>query len=70
MDNINQHIQFNKNKLEDPVISSQSRRYYENELESLERYRERYPEDTHDPTPFELYCSDNPDASECRIYES
>jgi hypothetical protein len=38
-------------------------------LESLQKYHERHPEDSHDPTPFELYCDENPNALECRIYE-
>lgn len=55
--------------MDDAMASSQSRRHAEEELEALERYRANHPEDEHDPTPLELYCNDNPDASECRIYE-
>ena len=51
------------------MASSQSRRHIEEELESLERYHARHPEDEHDPTPFELYCDDNPDAIECKIFD-
>lgn len=69
MSTIDDHIKKDKNILDDAMSSPQARRHAENELESLERYRERHPDDDHDPTPFELYCDENPDALECRIYE-
>lgn len=69
MDNIEQHIEYDRKILDDPMISSQARRHVEEELESLEKYREDHPEDDHDPTPLELYCNENPEALECRIYE-
>lgn len=69
MENIQQHIEHDRKILDDPLVSSQSRRHAEEELESLERYHVRHPEDEHDPTPLELYCDDNPNALECRIYE-
>jgi hypothetical protein len=69
MDNIEQHIQNDKKILDDPMVSAQTRRHVEGELESLERYKESHPDDDHDPTPFELYCNDNPEALECRKYE-
>jgi hypothetical protein len=69
MENIHKHIEYDRKIVEDPMVSSQSRRHAEEELEALERYHAKHPEDEHDPTPFELYCNDNPDALECRIYE-
>ena len=69
MDSIEQHIQKDREILEDPTTSPQSRRHIESELESLERYHQNHPEDFHDPTPLELFCDENPDALECRIYE-
>lgn len=69
MDNIDQHIENDKKILDDPMVSSQTRRHIESELESLEKYKQNHPNDDHDPTPFELYCDENPDAVECRIYE-
>lgn len=69
MESIEQHIETNIRELEDPTISSQRRRHVESELEDLEKYHERHPEDHHDPTALELYCDSNPEASECRIYE-
>jgi hypothetical protein len=69
MENIQKHIEDDYNKLSDPMISSQSRRHYEDEVEQLERYHQRHPEDDHDPTALELFCDENPEALECRIYE-
>lgn len=66
---IENHIEEDKRIADDPMASSQSRRHAEEELEQLERYKERHPEDHHDPTNFELYCDENPSALECRIYE-
>jgi hypothetical protein len=69
MENIQKHIEHDRKIVGDPLASSQSRRHAEEELESLERYHARHPEDEHDPTPFELYCDDNPDAIECRVFD-
>ena len=66
---INTHIQTDKRILDDPQVSAQSRRHIEEELESLERYAADHPEDDHDPSALELYCNDNPEALECKIYD-
>jgi hypothetical protein len=44
-------------------------RHYEEELASLQEFKDHHPEDAHDPTSLEIYCDTNPDAPECRIYE-
>ena len=74
MDSIEQHIQKDKEILQDPTTSPQQRRHVEGELQELEVYAENHKKeieagDHHDPTPLELYCDSNPDADECRIYE-
>jgi hypothetical protein len=72
MDNkrtLSQHIVQDKKILDDPQTSPQARRHTEDELISLESYKENHPGDDYDPTPLELYCDSNPDALECRIYE-
>lgn len=69
MTGINDHIQKDKEELNDPMISSQRRRHIEDELGQLESYKLHHPDDDHDPNAFELYCDANPDALECRIYE-
>lgn len=69
MENIEAHIKVDKEILEDPTTSPQQRRHVEGELEQLERYQKNHPDDHHDPSGLELYCEDNPDAVECKIYE-
>lgn len=69
MENIEQHIEADREELSNPQLSPQRRRHIEDELEQLEAYRENHPNETHDPTPLELFCDANPDAAECRIYE-
>ena len=69
MENIEQHIEKDKQILDNPTISPQMRRHTEEELKDLEAYAERHPEDHHDPTSLELYCDTHPDAAECKIYE-
>jgi hypothetical protein len=66
---ITQHINRNKDQIEDSNTSSQRRRFLESELESLIKYKEKYPNKTEDPSPLDLFCNENPDAPECRIYE-
>jgi len=69
MDSIEQHIEADKEELADPQLSPQRRRHIEGELEELEAYAERHPEDHHDPTSLELYCDNNPSAPECLVYD-
>lgn len=69
MDNIEQHIEKDREILQDPTISPQQRRHIEGELEELELYHEKHPDDDHDPNAFELYCDANPDAPECKTYD-
>ena len=69
MESIEKHIEVDKKILNDPTTSPQMRRHVEGELQDLKVYQERHPEDHHDPTPLELYCDNNPDALECKIYD-
>ena len=66
---LQQHINDDKDELDNPNISSQRRRHISNELDSLEQYQVNHPDDDYDPTPLELFCDANPNALECRIYE-
>ena len=66
---INQHIDRNRDELIDSNVNSQRRRFLESELESLIKYKESHPDTTTDPTPLDLFCNENPEAPECRIYE-
>lgn len=74
MENIESHIQKDKDILDDPQISPQARRHTEEELAALEAYAEHHKEeieagDHHDPTALELYCDANPSAPECLVYD-
>jgi hypothetical protein len=66
---LQQHINNDKNELDNPNTSGQRRRHLEDELYALEKYQGNHPDDDYDPTTLELYCDANPDALECRIYE-
>jgi hypothetical protein len=70
MKTIENHIEKTSTELYDPGISSQRRRFLEQELEDLKTYKNNHPDDDRDPTPLELYCDQNPEALECRIYEN
>jgi hypothetical protein len=69
MDSIDKHIQHDIDILDNPTTSPQQRRHTEEELKSLESYKNNHPEEVKDPTPLELFCNDNPDAQECRVYD-
>ena len=69
MDSVENHIDYDKKILDNPLISSQARRHTEEELAALEKWVKNHPNDSHNPTTLELYCDENPDALECRIYE-
>jgi hypothetical protein len=69
METIEDHIEKDRKIVDDVMISAQARRHAEEELKLLERYKQRHPEDHHNPSSLELYCDEYPDAPECRIYE-
>ena len=69
MDTIDQHIQKDREILDNAQTSPQSRRHTEEELAALEAYKVNHPGEEHDPTPLELYCDTHPDAAECKIYD-
>lgn len=66
---LQQHINDDKDELDNPGINAQRRRHIEDELDALEKYQANHPDEDSDPNPLELYCDSHPDASECRIYE-
>lgn len=67
---LQQHINDDRDELDNSNISAQRRRHIESELYSLEKYQVNHPDTDHDPTVLELFCDENPEAEECRIYES
>lgn len=70
MKTLQQHINDDRDELDDPNINSQRRRHLEDELDSLEQYQINHPDEDHDPTSLELFCDSNPDAPECRMFDS
>ncbi|MGA1433628.1 MAG: CP12 domain-containing protein [Candidatus Nanopelagicaceae bacterium] len=69
MENIDKHIETDKQILDDPQTSPQARRHTQEELTALEAYKANHPGEDHDPTPLELFCDSNPAALECRVYD-
>ena len=69
MESIEKHIEVDKKILNDPTTSPQIRRHVEGELQDLETYHERHPDDHHDPTPLELFCEMNPSEPECKVFD-
>ena len=75
MESIEKHIEKDKEVLHDPTVSPQMRRDIEGELHDLEEYVEHHKEefeacDHHDPSPFELYCDQEPGAPECKMHDN
>jgi hypothetical protein len=66
---LQQHINDDRDELDNPNTSGQRRRHLEDELNHLEKYQSNHPDTNHDPTGFEMYCDENPNALECRLYE-
>jgi hypothetical protein len=66
---LQQHINDDRDELDNPNTSSQRRRHLEDELDALEQYQVNHPDEDKDPNPLELYCDTHPDALECRVYE-
>lgn len=66
---LQQHINDDRDELDNPTTSGQRRRHLHDELGSLEQYQINHPDDDHDPTPLELYCDEHPNALECRMYD-
>ena len=74
MDSIEQHIEKDKEILQDPTVSPQMRRHSEGELHELEEYAEHHKAeieagDHHDPNYLELFCDRNLSEPECLIYD-
>ena len=66
---LQQHINDDRDELDNPMISAQRRRHIEEELDALEQYQVNHPDEDHDPNALELFCDSHPDAAECKIYE-
>ena len=67
MTTIEQHIQHDKELLDDPLTNPAARRHAKIELEELEIYAEHHKAeieagDHHDPNALELFCEMHPDS--------
>ena len=74
MTTIEQHIQHDKELLDDPLTNPAARRHAKIELEELETYAEHHKDeieagDHHDPNALELFCEMHPDEPECLVYD-
>ena len=74
MKTIEDHIEQDKNLIQDPTVSPAARRHAKVELEELEIYAEHHKDeieagDHHDPNALELFCDMHPDEPECLVYD-
>ena len=71
MKSIDEHIEKDKAEIEAAKAAGDDGkvRHLEQELKGLEEYKSHHPEDSHDPTPLEVFCDLNPDAPECLVYD-
>ena len=73
MKTIEDHIQHDKELIDDPTINAAARRHYKDELHELEEYVEHHKSeieagDHHDPNCLELFCDTHPDEPEWKEY--
>lgn len=66
---LQQHIDDDRNELDNITTNAQRRRHLKDELKDLESYQKNHPEETRDPSPLELFCDSHPNSLECKIYE-
>ena len=66
---INEYIQNAERELDNPMTNAQRKRHIENEIERLQQYKLSHPNVEILPTALELFCSEYPDSSECKIYD-
>ena len=74
MKSIEDHIDKDKQVLDDPSTNPQMRRHIEGELHELEDYVDHHKKeieagDHHDPTPLELFCDQHLENPECLVYD-
>ena len=71
MKSIDEHIAKDQDKIAEARAKGDEAmvRHLEEELESLKEFKDHHPADDHDPTSLEMYCENNPEAAECRIYD-
>ena len=48
---LQQHINDDRDELDNPETNAQRRRHIEDELDALEQYQVNHPDEDHDPNP-------------------
>ena len=71
MKSIDEHIQKDQSDIEAAKAAGDDAkvRHLEGELQDLKVFKEHHPGDNHDPTSLEMFCENNPESPECRIYD-
>ena len=74
MKSIEDHIEKDKQILDDPQANPAARRHAKEELQDLEENAEHHKEeikagDHHDPNALEIFCDLHPDEPECLVYD-
>ena len=74
MTTIEQHIQHDRELVDDPTVSPAARRHFKEELHDLIEYADHHKAeieagDHHDPNAIELFCEMHPDEPECLVYD-
>ena len=74
MKSIEDHIEKDKQILDDRHANPAARRHAKEELHDLEEYAEHHKEeikagDHHDPNALEIFCDLHPDEPECLVYD-
>ena len=66
--NLSSHIEDIENELDGYILNKQRKRHLLDELEKLRLYVINHPDIEEIPTSLELYCDQNPEALECKIF--
>ena len=74
MESIEQHIQKDKDIVDDPLANPAARRHAKVELHELEEYAEHHKQeieagDHNDPNALEIWCDHHPEEPECLVYD-
>jgi hypothetical protein len=74
MKSIEDHIEKDKNIVDNPLANPAARRHAKEELHDLEDYVEHHKDeikagDHHDPNALELWCDQHPEEPECLVYD-
>lgn len=66
---LQQHINDDRDELDNVNLNPQRRRHIMSELDQLEQYQSNHPDSDYNPNPLELFCDLNPNEPECKVYD-